>query len=28
LPDSFAQGRIGIIVVSPKKKKVLYFCNG
>ena len=24
----YAQGRIGIIVVSPKKKKVLYFYNG
>lgn len=24
----YAHGRIGIIVVSPKKKKVLYFYNG
>lgn len=24
----YAQGRIGIIVASPKKKKVLYFHNG
>lgn len=24
----YAQGRIGIIVVSPKRKKVLYFYNG
>ncbi|SFV01744.1 hypothetical protein SAMN05216350_11360 [Polaromonas sp. YR568] len=24
----YAQGRIGIIVVSPKKKKILYFYNG
>jgi hypothetical protein len=24
----YARGRIGIIVVSPKKKKILYFYNG